>query len=714
MSQRAERGILIALFLVGAAVRLNNTFLFPPLRGYDAFGHFTYIWFLAETGRVPLSTAGWSFFHPPAYYAFLSAIWSAFTSVDPVLRLKIGSGVISLLGLVHAAAGYWVCRRAFPQDRLTRLLVVGLLLFLPVHLYSTAFLGNEGLNAVLCSAALVVLLRVLERPTFAATVGLGAVLGLAMLTKFSALAVVTGAIVSIVAKGIVDRRILNAGRTVGVTLAVMLCVCGWYYARNIDLYGNPFQMSRGTFLVQHVENSQPQMKRGVAEYLAFDPVIIRRPQWPRGFSLTDDALQQTQFSSIRTSVWTGMYANTWFDGFGGWVLPPITMSEESRRAGQILLLLGLIPTALMMLGLATTLQDLRKQGWDDTRVALLATFTAMLGIFVAGTVSVPIAAAVKATYFIPVAVPFGFWFAVGVRRLQEWNPRITNWFGAYAGALGLLSVAVFWQGFVFEVKPIRADATPAESAYVASFQNMQGVVYYAGGDPERARALFQAAADADWHLGYENLAHLSADAGRIREALQYLANGQALIEKTAIGRGHDRQRYVDRTNAEYENTRAVWLQKLARLDEAAGAAWRAVELDPSMPEALYNAAVTRLVLAETQGRVGAVEGKAIAGMLERASHLDPGLTQARPMQGVVLALLGDCETAHPFLSGDLSGEPNASKVAHRAYPVQTGNGGGFWASIGRRRLINDLPSGLDPQHRLEQCTAALRTFQKLD
>ena len=72
----------IVLFAVGAAVRTNNAFRFPVLDGYDAFGHFTYIWYLSETGKVPLSTSGWSFFHPPLYYWIMSAIWRALPGVD--------------------------------------------------------------------------------------------------------------------------------------------------------------------------------------------------------------------------------------------------------------------------------------------------------------------------------------------------------------------------------------------------------------------------------------------------------------------------------------------------------------------------------------------------------------------------------------------------------------------------------------------------------
>ena len=55
-----------ALFVVGAAIRVHNALTFPLLTSYDGFAHFTYVWYLSTTWRVPLPTAGWTFFQPPS------------------------------------------------------------------------------------------------------------------------------------------------------------------------------------------------------------------------------------------------------------------------------------------------------------------------------------------------------------------------------------------------------------------------------------------------------------------------------------------------------------------------------------------------------------------------------------------------------------------------------------------------------------------------
>jgi len=43
MSRRTFLVVTALMVAVAAAVRVNNALVFPILRGYDGFGHFTYI-----------------------------------------------------------------------------------------------------------------------------------------------------------------------------------------------------------------------------------------------------------------------------------------------------------------------------------------------------------------------------------------------------------------------------------------------------------------------------------------------------------------------------------------------------------------------------------------------------------------------------------------------------------------------------------------------
>src|SRR5205085_1406631 len=128
--------ILLVAVAASWAVRLNNALTYPSLRAFDGFGHFTYIWFMADHWRVPPPTSGWSFFHPPMYYWLMASIWRLAESLDPLVRLKIGTALTSTLGLAHGLVIYAVVRRRFPDKPLIALLSATLMLFLPVQVFT--------------------------------------------------------------------------------------------------------------------------------------------------------------------------------------------------------------------------------------------------------------------------------------------------------------------------------------------------------------------------------------------------------------------------------------------------------------------------------------------------------------------------------------------------------------------------------------------------
>ena len=143
MDRRKCAAILLVAVAASWAVRLNNALTYPSLRAFDGFGHFTYIWFMADHWRVPPPTSGWSFFHPPMYYWLMASIWRLAESLDPLVRLKIGTALTSTLGLAHGLVIYAVVRRRFPDKPLIALLSATLMLFLPVQVFTAGYLGNE-------------------------------------------------------------------------------------------------------------------------------------------------------------------------------------------------------------------------------------------------------------------------------------------------------------------------------------------------------------------------------------------------------------------------------------------------------------------------------------------------------------------------------------------------------------------------------------------
>jgi tetratricopeptide (TPR) repeat protein len=670
---RVARRIVLAMAIVGAAIRLHNVWVFPGLRAPDGFGHFTYIWFLAETGRVPLAMSGWSFFHPPLYYALVATFWKTLSAMDPYLRLKVATGFIALLGLLHVGLSWTAVRRRLPDEPLAAVVAAGLVLFVPLNLFSAGYLGNEAFGAVLCTTSLFALLAVLKRETITRAALLGGCLGLAMLVKFTALAIVAGAFATIALRALVQRNYARGLRTTIVAAVVMLTVCGAFYVRNVSVYGTPFQMSRDTLAVRRIENIQTQGRRTILEYLLFDPMIIVRPHWPRDMPIVGPLPDDYQHSSLRESIWTGIFANTWFDGVGGQILPAVTHSEESRRAGQLLLTLALLPNALILFGIWTALRDLRKDGWDDTHVAMLMSSVAVLSLFVIGTISVPMHAAVKATYLAPLAGIFGYWFGIGFSALARRVPRFVPVVLAELAVLTVVSVTVFTLDVVVDKGFL--ERTPSSPIW----QNAYGVVAYAGGDRATAAELFDAAASGGWHLGHENVAHMAAEDGDLVSAVYHLRQAAALQKNQSFGLLEDRQKFETLAQAQYANSLAVLYDRLGWHQAALDSAHEALRLEPGFAEAHYNLAALKTrqaksnPLSASQARVSA----------HRALQLDPTLAEAAALIAGMATLEGDCEEATLFR---LLAQELRTEVAP-AYPYESGTGDLHTAAINPRPRI---------------------------
>lgn len=696
MNDRTFRLIAVLMFAIGAAVRINNALVFSPLRGYDGYAHFSYIWYMAENWRVPLPTSAWEFFQPPLYYAYMAAVWDALAGTDAILRLQVGTLVLALLGLVHAWASMLLVRRVLPGNRLAELLAAGLGLFLPVHLYSAGFIGNEYLSAVCCTFSVLALMRVLDRPTVLRALVLGLALGIAMMSKFTGFVVVAGAFFTLGVRTVLRREWMQGLRTMTVAGVVMLLCCGWFYGRNVMLYGTPFKMSRETFVLARYENIQTKGRRNIWEYILFDPMLLRRPQWPRGVPLVQEVPALLPYNPAAESVPSGLYANTWFDGYGGWVLPAVIYDNTVRRCGQFLMTFGLVPSVLVLAGFFLAIGRVWRKGWDDTLVAMLACTGAMAAVVIQGTSSVATHAAVKATYLLPISTVFGLWFALGVDWVQRRRPRWLKPVVASCVLLAAVSCTVFLQGRTV------ARYWFDESWLSPMWLNMYGVIYNAAGDEAKARDYFRRAADQGQHLAYENLAILDMDEEPL-QAVHYLRTALRVQPLQSLGTPSDRIRFNNNTASEYLNTLAVVYHRMGWTAAAEDAAKQSVDLDRTFPEASYDLAV----LAAENALTGPAsrEKQARDAWLARSRRLlfdtlvmDSAFVEARVLAATLEAAEGRCDEADAALAA-IRREPKA----WRLYPVDTGIGDMLAASIKRRRHITDLPPALTPGFQLARC-----------
>ncbi|MHB1294786.1 MAG: glycosyltransferase family 39 protein [Anaerolineae bacterium] len=285
-------GILLVYLALGAAYSVVN----PVLESPDEVRHYPYVKHLADGRGLPVQGQGDAAWEqegsqPPLYYALAAALtfWIDTDDLDEVRTLnphvKVGEpgapdnknilvhgpaeafpwhGAVLAIHLVRGlslllGAGTILCtcalaRTLFPQRRGLALGAAALNAFLPMFVFLSSSVNNDNLVTLLSSLALLMLARCATgEGRLRGLAPLGVVLGLACLAKLSALALLPLAALVLAiwhqrtwrAGGSRDAwgalwRFLGDGLRVGLPV---LAIAGWWYLRNLLLYGDPTGLS---------------------------------------------------------------------------------------------------------------------------------------------------------------------------------------------------------------------------------------------------------------------------------------------------------------------------------------------------------------------------------------------------------------------------------------------------------------------------------------
>ncbi|HOC56794.1 MAG TPA: tetratricopeptide repeat protein [Verrucomicrobiota bacterium] len=404
----------------------NNLPQLAALLGFDRDGHQQYIDYILQQRALPLADDGWQMYQPPLFYLLSACIigpfgWTA--SADAaILTLRAFS---TLTGIVHLLLVFLCLRLLFPQrpqSQMAGLLLAG---FLPMSLCLSHHITNENLAALFVTAALYFTLRLLRAETRAAgfAAAAGACLGLALLTKFSAVLAIP-----IILAALVWRRWSGgpAGAAVssaGLFLLSLLAVCGWHFARVWHRFGTPL-----------IGNWDPRLP-----FAWWQDPGCHTASWYQRFG---EALACPLFSSI-TGFADGLYATLWADGLcSGSALMNFRpqWNYDLMNAGC---LLSLLATALLFAGALTALARFIRRPTPEWFLLLGLLFAFAAGI---GLMSLRVAshAQVKAFYALPALFPLcavaavGWDFVAGLRPVLRALLRV----GLLAWAITVYSA--FW------------------------------------------------------------------------------------------------------------------------------------------------------------------------------------------------------------------------------------------------------------------------------
>ncbi len=279
-----ERRTVVILLLAFVALGLTYSIVNPLFEATDELRHYRFVRTLVEKRALPVQgqeVCRSQSHHPPLIYALgaLATAWVPGTGpiclnlpenpfwayrywdvgVDNKNQYLHGSAeafpwrgdalaahIVRALNVLVGAGTVWITwaigRAIWPRRPWLALGGMAFVAFNPMFLYMAGAINNDVIAAFSGGLVVLVCLRLLRAPEglhWRWGIGLGATYALALMSKFNLAAV--GLLVGLTATWVAwRRRQWRAWLAVaGVALGVTALLAGWWFARNLALYGDP-------------------------------------------------------------------------------------------------------------------------------------------------------------------------------------------------------------------------------------------------------------------------------------------------------------------------------------------------------------------------------------------------------------------------------------------------------------------------------------------
>lgn len=219
---------------------------------------------------------------------FIHTSQEAFPYRNTALAIHIARLLSLAMGAVTVYFTYRLTRLVAPHHDNAALAAAALVAFTPQFLFISSAVSNDSTIAALCAVALFLLVRALRgAPTVRGAVLIGAVSGLCTLAKVSGLAML---VLALLVLAYVNRKNVRQLVIQSVAaLAAFAVVAGWWYARNVLLYGEVTGTRRmieifgGRVAPLTLEGWQAQLREVFETFwIGFGWGNIRAPEWVYG------------------------------------------------------------------------------------------------------------------------------------------------------------------------------------------------------------------------------------------------------------------------------------------------------------------------------------------------------------------------------------------------------------------------------------------------
>ena len=362
-------------WLLAAAIALRIlVFLFlGPINNDD---HGAVVQYIVDHHRLPTVADTLQAQHPPLYYLIAAPILKATGSLKMVQLLSLWFSIATLLVLYHLIyhTGLIPTLRARTYGFLFAC-------FLPQFVMFSLYLSNDSLTILLGNLAILQAWRAIQRPAWPQWLLLAVVTALGMLTKLTFLAfvpVLCGLVFWMKGRG---RRGLLAAAAFG---ALVMTLGSYKLVENYVNFRSPLITGLDPRFHIRFATEHALTYRGAASYLDFNVFkLVREP-----------VLAKATYGSYPVIF----YATFWYQ-----YIPESNFignrSRPTMYLGSVIYMLGLLPTAVFLVGLWTSL---RARPTDSASLARLVCVLLML---------------FTGLMFVPAVVKYHVWSIVQARYL---------------------------------------------------------------------------------------------------------------------------------------------------------------------------------------------------------------------------------------------------------------------------------------------------------
>jgi hypothetical protein len=408
---------------------ISNSGKMPGRLGFDTMGHLQYVQHILAHHSLPHAHEGWQAYNPPLFY-----LASAMCLRLALLFLPEGYAVYSLrlipffCGIGQICIAYFAARIFFSKSKTKQALTVAMASMIPMNIYMSHYFSNETLCAFLIGLSLLVTMMILDRnhSSLALFCTLGLVVGLALLAKMTALAVLPVIFLVLLYKLVSENQCHRFGliKYLGSMSVLIVVVAGWFYVHNWMHYGKALVGNWEGSLGVHWWQDP-----GFHTYRFFC-------QFGRVFSLPYYAGFYSFFDSI--------YSTFWGDGLVGGQGEFAHRPPWNYEYMSAVYLLGAPATLAILVGMVRATADV-VFGGNKLRLLILGTIFVLFYSILYMCLRIPYYCQAKAFYGLSAILPVSLMFASGFDCVDKWlkNKKLPLFRAVLYGWLGTVALTIY-------------------------------------------------------------------------------------------------------------------------------------------------------------------------------------------------------------------------------------------------------------------------------